>query len=277
MRMKKRLSALVAAIMLLCSATMTAYAAHPVPDWTNDGACSIKVTMRYGETAVSGGTLTLYRVGEVKNRDEDGKGNYSFVRTGGFSDCGEDLNDFEKVSDLAGKLAAYVDKHDCEGRTESINAEGEVTFNNLEFGLYLLVQKTPASGYYAVSPFLVSVPMLIYDEDPEEGEYVYEVDASPKVEGIKKVPEVPEDPEKPDEPFNPDEPSEPVTPVVPVKTTTPAVPVVPILPVSETSTNTLPQTGQLNWPVPVLVVFGLGLFSAGWMLRYGKKKDENAK
>ena len=35
----------------------------------------------------------------------------------------------------------------------------------------------------------------------------------------------------------------------------------------------LPQTGQLNWPIPVLVMLGLGLLSIGWILRFGKKKD----
>lgn len=35
----------------------------------------------------------------------------------------------------------------------------------------------------------------------------------------------------------------------------------------------LPQTGQLNWPIPVLAVLGLVLFAAGWSLRFGMKKD----
>jgi len=35
----------------------------------------------------------------------------------------------------------------------------------------------------------------------------------------------------------------------------------------------LPQTGQVNWPVPVLAVLGLLLFSAGWALRFQKKRD----
>lgn len=35
----------------------------------------------------------------------------------------------------------------------------------------------------------------------------------------------------------------------------------------------LPQTGQLNWPIPVLAVLGLLLFCAGWALCFGKKKD----
>lgn len=34
----------------------------------------------------------------------------------------------------------------------------------------------------------------------------------------------------------------------------------------------LPQTGQLNWPVPVLTVLGLALFMAGWYLRFGKQR-----
>lgn len=38
----------------------------------------------------------------------------------------------------------------------------------------------------------------------------------------------------------------------------------------------LPQTGQMNWPVPVLAVLGLLLFSAGWVLRFQKKWDANA-
>ncbi len=35
----------------------------------------------------------------------------------------------------------------------------------------------------------------------------------------------------------------------------------------------LPQTGQLNWPVPMLAVLGLALFAAGWVLRFGRKAD----
>lgn len=30
--------------------------------------------------------------------------------------------------------------------------------------------------------------------------------------------------------------------------------------------SSLPQTGQLNWPVPVLAVSGVVLFAFGWAL-----------
>ncbi|MCD8017514.1 MAG: hypothetical protein LUE97_06945 [Oscillospiraceae bacterium] len=35
----------------------------------------------------------------------------------------------------------------------------------------------------------------------------------------------------------------------------------------------IPQTGQLNWPVPLLAVCGLLLFALGWVLKCGKKES----
>ena len=35
----------------------------------------------------------------------------------------------------------------------------------------------------------------------------------------------------------------------------------------------LPQTGQLNWPIPVMVAVGLGFFAVGWVLCFRKKKE----
>jgi LPXTG-motif cell wall-anchored protein len=39
----------------------------------------------------------------------------------------------------------------------------------------------------------------------------------------------------------------------------------------------LPQTGQLNWPIPLMAVAGLGLFIAGSMLCFGKKRERYEK
>lgn len=39
----------------------------------------------------------------------------------------------------------------------------------------------------------------------------------------------------------------------------------------------LPQTGQLNWPIPMMVVAGLIFFVVGWALCFGKKREHNEK
>lgn len=78
-------------------------------------------------------------------------------------------------------------------------------------------------------------PFLISIPMREDGSYVYHVNADGKFE-LHREPE----------------PTTPTTPPDP----------------------TLPDTGQLNWPIPVLVLLGLLLFSAGWVLRFGKKHDD---
>lgn len=80
-------------------------------------------------------------------------------------------------------------------------------------------------------------PFLVSVPKMENGKYDYTVDANPKVGEI-----VPEETAKPTQPPKPTEP-------------------------------TLPQTGQLNWPVPILAVAGLGLFVLGWGMRFGRKKE----
>lgn len=74
----------------------------------------------------------------------------------------------------------------------------------------------------------------------ENGEYRYNVTAQIKPE-LKREPE----------------PAKPTTPVP--------------------SDPKLPQTGQMNWPIPLLAVSGLVVFVLGWFLRFGRKKENYEK
>lgn len=48
-------------------------------------------------------------------------------------------------------------------------------------------------------------------------------------------------------------------------------------PPTEPDVPKLPQTGQLNWPVPLMAVAGLALFAVGWVLCFGKKREKYEK
>lgn len=48
-------------------------------------------------------------------------------------------------------------------------------------------------------------------------------------------------------------------------------------PPTEPEDPKLPQTGQMNWPIPLMVVAGLVFFVVGWALCFGKKREHNEK
>lgn len=276
---RKRLAAVLAALTLLVWCAAPAFALEVV-DLSRTG--SIKVSLYDSETseAVGGGTLTLYRVAKVQKDNA----NLSFVYTNGFEDCGVELGDLSE-GELAGRLAEKI-AATAESTTVEISDLGAAEFGDLEVGLYLVVQTTAAENYNVINPFLVSVPIQ------ENGSYVYDVDALPKVgTAAKKAPEPPDKPDTPDTPDTPDKPEEenPNTPAAPgpdnpdgwvlgangekiyrnPEAPSPDNPNGYVM-----GAHGLPQTGQLNWPIPVLAVTGVVLVAAGIKLKKGTRKDE---
>lgn len=273
---RKRLAAVLAALTLLVWCAAPAFALEVV-DLSRTG--SIKVSLYDSETseAVGGGTLTLYRVAKVQKDNA----NLSFVYTNGFEDCGVELGDLSE-GELAGRLAEKI-AATAESTTVEISDLGVAEFGDLEVGLYLVVQTTAAENYNVINPFLVSVPIQ------ENGSYIYDVDALPKVgTAAKKTPEPPDTPDTPDTPDKPDE-ENPNTPAAPgpdnpdswvlgangekiyrnPEAPSPDNPNGHVM-----GAHGLPQTGQLNWPIPVLAVTGVVLVAAGIKLKKGTRKDE---
>lgn len=273
---RKRLAAVLAALTLLVWCAAPAFALEVV-DLSRTG--SIKVSLYDSETseAVGGGTLTLYRVAKVQKDNA----NLSFVYTNGFEDCGVELGDLSE-GELAGRLAEKI-AATAESTTVEISDFGAAEFGDLEVGLYLVVQTTAAENYNVINPFLVSVPIQ------ENGSYVYDVDALPKVgTAAKKTPEPPDTPDTPDTPDKPEE-ENPNTPVAPgpdnpdgwvLGANGEKIYLNPEAPSPDNpnghvmGAHGLPQTGQLNWPIPVLAVTGAVLVAAGIKLKKGTRKDE---
>lgn len=230
--MFKRISALVmalAALLLLAAPAM----AEELPDDQRIG--SLTLWMAFDNAPVDGGSLTVYRVGELSVTD----GNAGFRLVSELED-GPALTDLSDP-DLARELASLAQSRELPGVQEPIEA-GWVAFSGLKTGLYVVTQRVSQAtpGFDAIQPFLISLPRW------EEGEYVYDVTAAPKVPLVppETLPVPPTEP-SPTEPTKPGEPE-------------------------------LPQTGQLNWPVPVLAAAGMTLFILGWVLcfRSGRKRHE---
>lgn len=240
MKLIKRFLAVTMAT--LCAATMavSAYAAEEWIDLNAKG--SVTVTMKDTEDkTIAGGEVTIYKVANIA--EDDGDLSYSY--TNYFEDCGIELGDLEK-SDLAEQLSAKINGS-AVYVTQTVGDDGETTFQDLSLGLYLVKQTKAASGYNVIEPFLVSVPT--YEDDV----FTYNVDAYPKMGKATK------------------KPSDSSSHKSSSSTTTAEKTSV----VNPTPVN-IRQTGQLNWPIPVLTVSGIVLIGFG-VVFWKKKSAEDCK
>ena len=243
--MKQRIVSwlLIAVFCLMCINVPTAAAAQ-----VHTGVISL--TMRYEDTPVAGGAVTLYKVANITAED----GAFTYHTTEEFSGINLSGTDIESA-DFSQSVAQYASANRISGTQLSIGQNGKVEFHNLTHGLYLLVQNEHAPGYTGISPFLVQ---LFCDETEAQ----CRVDANPKLE------------------IDPDY-SEPTTEPTTAPTSEPTDSTTAPTTTPETTATTptyngskLPQTGMTNWPVPVLAMLGIALFLLGWRISHFEKRDD---
>lgn len=199
---------------------------------------SISVTLHTKEKKIPAGTLTLYRIAVPRDGVYDPVKGFRLFKDQLDGITSEELGDPE----LAENLRKHAKNNKIEGTPSAQTAEAEkdiatVKFDDLEPGLYLVVQTKSIKGFQDISPFLVTIP---YKNE-------YHVDAKSKFEQHEPGHKPPDGGgggghngggggKKP-----------------------------PLI-----------QTGQLNWPVPVLAGSGMVLFMLGWMLVFGKRERHDA-
>lgn len=288
--------ALAAAVLL--TGGQTARAADSTVDWSRTGSVSVTPrSVEEGHEIVKGTSFLLYRVAEAAERDQ----RLVYTPTEAFAGSGAELSD-PNAEGLAQTLADYAEKAKLSGTEAKAGADGSVTFGNLPLGLYLLVQKDTVPGYRAAAPFLVSVPAVSGDGTA----WIYDVDASPKAEWyavsditVKKQWNDGNSKSRPDrirvglylddtlldtvtldaehqwsytwkDLEKSDRYSVKETAVKGYTATYNRKDSVFTI----TNTAKLAQTGQQNWPVPVLAGAGVAVFALGWALAYLKKKEK---
>lgn len=259
-------------------------AAAGYPDALQKGSITVNIDVT--------GTVTCYQIAQYDDITR------KYVTTLLFADSGFDPEHLG--ADDAVELWDYIQALERSaplGQTKTI-VSSSVKFTDLSLGIYLMVHVGP-SGAPAALPFFVTVPMQ------EEDSYVYDITADSKVKIVTPTPAppkptpapvspVPSDP-VPTEPLPTEPEPSPPEPTMPVPSDPepwepdsdipnwddspldepspePSVPI-PTLPGSTqvSSGDQLPNTGQLNWPIPVLVVLGLILFGFGWYLHQSRR------
>lgn len=187
--MKKICAVLAAAVMLLMPLSASAsYELYEIAD--EDESASLTVTLSvtdnstYEETAVEGAVVCIYKVAAY---EEDG-GGITYVPCGDYVDYEVDYEGMttSESNELALELAEILPSL---GGTESMTGvtdeDGQVTFDDLEFGIYLVTQANEVDGFEQMAPYIIQVPY--YDGT----DWTYDVESYPKT-AIEIIVEEPE-------------------------------------------------------------------------------------
>lgn len=203
---------------------------------------SLTVQMRDQKTgkAIAGGNLVVYQVAKL----DSGK---KYQYTSDFTKMSQDIAGMSQseimTANFARSLANYVSTKSLSAQTTNIPSSGDASISLESNAVYLVVQTTSAAGYEKINPFCLVLPYKI------DGQTVNNIVAQPK--DTQKTPSN----NTPSVPSSPRSSKKKVSSKPPTGSTVPT-----FLP----QTPRLPQTGQLNWPIPLLALAGLTLFVWGW-------------
>lgn len=140
---------------------------------TNTGSISFTLTELENKQPVEGATMAIYYIASVK-QNESNELLYTYI-----NEC-EELDIKLNDPNLITKLESFVMNH---SHTASIttDAKGKAKISNLPLGLYFVRQVNEVQGFAKSRSFLISIPTI------ENNTFVYDIDASPKLEVEKLV------------------------------------------------------------------------------------------
>ena len=323
----KKFTATVVAIAVMLTLLVGTLSMTASAITSENGSITLNIADSATDTPMADVTYRLYLVARAVQRGNS----FDFELLPPYDETNIDTDNLQDES-LSVHLAHFAQSHSQSYTQKTSDANGQIVFDNLTAGLYLIVPVQTTDDYYVPSPFIISVP----ERNSENGSWEYNVVASPKING--DVPDGSQttymtvlkkwetDGTRPESitvvllrdlrvyetiELNADNdwyhrwdnlPKDHIWDIV--ETQVPDGFTVSY----DTSTNTviitnrsesyeepstgpdsgsttqpsdgepddeLADTGQLNWPIPVLAISGLILFSIGWaVLNFGKKETE---
>ena len=258
------------------------------------GTIYVTLAAQDGKLPMAGAELSVYYVATV-GINTDGKLNY--ICNEEFAEGGIELDN----PDLISALDAFVTQNDVPAQKMVTNQLGLAVCSNLPLGLYFIKQTGEVAGFATCPSFYVTVPM------ETETEYQYQVNASPKTDvarltdiTIQKVWNTGGSKSHPSSVTVQLLRNDEVVKTAVLDEQNKWKVVYTDLPEGDgysikevnvpkgykatyrqsgyvftvTNTNSLAQTGQLVWPIPVLALAGMLLLMAGIViLRKSGKRD----
>ncbi|MBQ8682044.1 MAG: Cna B-type domain-containing protein [Bacilli bacterium] len=167
---KSKLKYFLMIIMLMLN-VLPVMADDNVVDFTKKGTIAISLSDSIEGTEVKGAAITIYKVADAYSKDS----NLAFDYHSSVDKYKQDI----EAGNITSSVLDIIKNSDMVSKEGITDGNGKVQFSNLDLGLYLVVQTNEVNGYSVIDPFLVMIPQV------QDNSWVYDVEATPKVDIIK--------------------------------------------------------------------------------------------
>lgn len=179
----RKFSAVLFAFIVVFGWSLISLNASAIDPIVTDAPVDLTLEYKYSDTLFEGVDVDIYRVANVYS-------NTVFGVDDKFGDYSISLNNVksqEEWNAIAQTFMSYIIADSIEPTASAVtDADGKVTFNDLETGLYLIsgVRIEYEKGYYAFDNFMMILPAAA-----DDGTWSYEVNARPKSLYVKTEPD----------------------------------------------------------------------------------------
>lgn len=141
-----------------------------VVDFSKKGKVDITLTKKDDNTGIKGAEITLYKVANATEENN----NLVFKYSNGFEGCKASLSNLESKT-LTSEIINCLNDN-VKGINLTTTANGNVSFKELDLGLYLVKQTKKVKGYLEISPYLIALPK------DNNNTWTYSISSKPKTE-----------------------------------------------------------------------------------------------
>jgi len=167
--LNKKIKYLTISIFLFMMFASTAYADNIV-DFSKKGSIEITLQESKENKGISNAEITIYKIADATSKNY----NLAFDYVEELNTCDVSLENLEEPS-LSEEISKCINE-DTPSIVDYTNESGYVKFNNLDLGLYLVTQSNKVEGYSTIDSFLVMTPKV------EENKWIYDITATPKTD-----------------------------------------------------------------------------------------------
>ena len=171
----KRIKILLLSLIMLFNVDNIYALSSNTVDFNNKGSIQITLYEKNGNEKIKGSELTIYKVANALEKDH----NLAFEYVSELNGCSASLVDLESA-DISSEIEKCI-PNNMNGITKETDENGNVKYEDLDLGLYLVKQTNKVEGFSKIDSFLIMTPKVI------DNKWIYDIKATPKTDIIRVI------------------------------------------------------------------------------------------